>query len=99
MRVLASSVLGFEALVLLLAIPVFAVTGRLGIAPAAAIGGGLALACVLAIALLRSRAGYVLGSAVQAAAFVTGVWAWPMFVLGPLFGLLWAVALRVGRGR
>jgi hypothetical protein len=98
-RVLASSVLGFEALVLLLAIPVFAVTGRLGVGPAAALGGGLALACVLAIVLLRSRAGYVLGSAVQLAAVASGLWAWPMFVLGPLFGLLWVAALRLGRGR
>ncbi|HLZ37797.1 MAG TPA: DUF4233 domain-containing protein [Mycobacteriales bacterium] len=99
MRVLATSVLAFQALVLLLAIPVFSVTGRLGIGPAAALGGGLALACVAAIVLLRSRAGYVLGSVVQVAAVVTALWAWPMAVLGPLFGLLWVVALRVGRGR
>lgn len=93
----ASSVLVSEALVVLFA--TFAAYGLDLAAPAVvfAVGGVVLFWCVLAAALLRSRAGYVLGSLVQVVLLATGFAIGMMFVLGAVFGALWVVALRSGR--
>jgi hypothetical protein len=57
---------------------------------------GLALGCLLVAGMLRSRAGYLLGWAVQVALVATGIWVPAMYLLGAVFGALWVTALRVG---
>ncbi len=63
---------------------------------ALAVGGGLALACVLATGLLRSPAGIPVGWAVQVVVLATGFVVPAMFAMGLLFGGLWIAALRIG---
>ncbi len=97
MRVLCSSVLFFEALVVALAVPA-------GLALTAhhhglIVWGGLALAaaCLLAAGLLRTSAGYVLGSALQLVVLASGFLLPAMFFLGALFGGLWVLAIVLAR--
>jgi hypothetical protein len=97
MRGLASGVLGLEAVVLLLVVPV-AVT-VFGVEPAVGITAGVALIalCVVAIAGLGRGWGYPLGWVVQALAVGLGFVVPSMFVLGGIFALLWYSALRIAR--
>ncbi len=97
MRVLCASVLFFEALMVALAVPAgLALTDR---HHGLILWGGLALAlaCLLAAGLLRSRVGYVLGSALQLAVVASGFLIPAMFFLGALFGGLWVLAIVLAR--
>ena len=96
MRVLCSAVLVFEAVVIALAIPVAITVSGVPGATAGWIGGGLAVLCLVAAGLLRSRAGYVLGWLVQAGLVVAGFAAPAFWVVAVLFGALWILALRLG---
>lgn len=60
------------------------------------VGGGLALACILASGLLRRSWGIAVGWGVQAVILATGIVLPAMFIMGLLFGALWIFALRVG---
>lgn len=97
MRSLASGVLGLEAIVLLLVVPV-AVT-IYGVDPVVGIAGGVALIllCVVAIAGLRPGWGYALGWVVQALAIGMGFVVPQMFLLGGIFALLYFFALRIAK--
>ena len=97
MRGLASGVLGLEAIVLLLVVPV-AVT-IFDVDPAVGIGGGVALIvlCVVAIAGLGRGWGYPLGWVIQGLAIGLGFVVPAMFALGGIFALLWFYALRIAR--
>src|SRR5690606_20029250 len=61
-------------------------------------GGVLALWAVVAGVLVRrsSRAGYVLGSVLQAVLVATGLLLGMMYVVGGVFALLWVMCLRIG---
>ena len=97
MRVLTSSVLIMEAIVLLLAIPVAVVAGGqpgwVGWLFAA-----LALACALLPGMFRRPyfvpAGWGLQVLVVASSLLIG---WMMFLLGVVFTALWWTALHLGR--
>ena len=97
MRVLCSSVLFFEALVVGLAIPAaLALTsGRHGLI----VWGGLALvaSCLLAAALLRTPVGYPLGSGLQLVVLASGLVLPAMFLMAILFGGLWVMATVLAR--
>jgi hypothetical protein len=104
-RSLAASVLVFESLVVLFAgLAVRGLAARSDGAGSATSDGttelvvcaGLAVTCLLVAGMLRSRAGYVLGSALQVAVLATGFWVTEMFLLGAVFGALWVAALRIG---
>jgi dihydrofolate synthase/folylpolyglutamate synthase len=95
-RGLAAAVLVFEAIVVLLAVPVAITVSDVDRGPAIAAGVGLAVACVVVAASLRRPWGYPAGWAVQVATVVSGVVVPVMFVLGGLFAILWLVALRLG---
>jgi len=94
---LCSSVLFFEALVVALAVPaaLALTTGHHGLI----VWGGLSLAaaCLVAAALLRSRAGYVLGSALQLAVLAAGLVLPAMYFMAVLFGGLWVMAIVLAR--
>jgi Protein of unknown function (DUF4233) len=97
MRVIAASVLAFEAIVVLLAIPVAVTLG--GVEPALAITGGVALAllCVAAAGSLGRPWGYQAGWVVQGLVLASGLVVTSMFLVGGLFVGLWVIGLRVGR--
>ena len=58
--------------------------------------GGLALLCVLAAGLLRSRVGYLLGWVVQVLLVLSGFWVPLMFFVGVVFLAVWGFVLRAG---
>jgi len=97
MRVLCSSVLFFEAIVVALGVPAaLALTaGHRGLILWG--GLGLAVACLVAAGLLGGSAGYVLGSVLQVAVLAAGFLLPAMFVMGALFGGLWVLAIVLAR--
>jgi len=95
-RAIAATVLCFEALVVFFAGLVAKDLSRLSSSQAIAFSGALAVALVLAAGLLGRPGGRVVGSVIQLAVIAAGVWVPVMLFLGPLFALLWVVALRVG---
>lgn len=97
MRGLASGVLGLEAIVLLLVVPV-AVT-VFDVDAAVGITGGVLLIvlCIVAIAGLGRGWGYPLGWVVQVLAIALGFVVPAMFALGGIFALLYFFALRLAR--
>src|SRR6267154_2065460 len=96
-RRLCSVVLTFEGfLVFSGALVASRVSDQVSPEAALGIGGGLALGCVLATGLLRSRAGVPVGWVVQGLVLATGAVVPAMFVMGLLFVALWVSALRIG---
>ncbi|HEX6953553.1 MAG TPA: DUF4233 domain-containing protein [Agromyces sp.] len=102
-RTLASIVLAFEVVVVFLAaLVIWGLTreegGILGLpewAPLA--GGGLViLGLVLTMGLLRHEWAYGLGWALQAVIFASGLLNPAMFVVGALFGGMWAYCMIAG---
>jgi uncharacterized membrane protein YeiB len=98
-RVLAATVLCFEALVVFFAGLVAKDLSSATPAAALAASGALALACLVCAALLRTRPGYWLGSVLQVCVIAVGLWVPVMFFLGLVFAALWVLALVVGRLR
>lgn len=96
-RSLASVVLGFELVIVFLGgLTIFglgAVNPReLGIA----IGIGLAILMIIALALMRTSAGLPLGWAAQVGMLATGFFVTALFVVGALFFGLWIYCMIVG---
>lgn len=96
MRSLAAIVLTFEALVLALTTPVLISIAEVETGVAVGLGLGLAALAVIAAGLLRTRAGYVLGTVVQAGALGLGFVVPVMFVLGAAFAAFWVLAIYLG---
>jgi hypothetical protein len=98
MRVLAPSVLVFEAIVVALFIPVAYFTGRgLSGSTAAWLGAGLVLLCIVAAAMVGRSWGVTLGWVVQVLVLACGFLVWDMFILGAIFTGLWWAAIHYGR--
>lgn len=96
MRVLTSSVLVMEAIVLGLAIPVAVVAGG----QPASVGwllGGLAVVCVLLPGFARRPFFVPAGWLVQVAVLLCGLIEPMLFALGLTFGALWWAAVHLGR--
>jgi len=102
-KVLCSSVLGIEAIVVFLASLVASTNGsveRQG--TAIALGALLALVLVASIGLVRRACeppwpyGLWWGSAMQVAVVGIGLWVPAMFIVGGIFAVLWIVAVRNG---
>lgn len=94
---MCTTVLVCEAIVIMLAIPVAVSIAHADAVPTAVVGGGLAMACLLLIGLLRYRWAYIAATIVQLLAIATGVVVSTMFFLGALFGALWLTAIWLGR--
>jgi hypothetical protein len=95
---IAAMVLGIEAVVIALAIPVAVTMSEVDTSIAVAVGLALSAACVLVAAFLRrGRIAYYLGSVLQLAAVLLGIVVPAMFVLGAIFATLWFVAADVAR--
>ena len=97
MLVLGSAMLMFEAIVVLLAIPVALTTAGRG-AGAAWAAVVLALLAVVTVGLLRRdpKRGVQLGWIVQLLLVAAGLIVPAMFFLGPLFAAIWWAAIHYG---
>ncbi len=93
---MCAGMLGLQAVVLFLTGVVLIGLSSLGATAALSIGGGLAVACFVAIGLLRRRAGYWLGWTIQVVSLALGFVVPMMFFLGVIFGALWAGAYVLG---
>ncbi len=96
-RTLASTVLVFEALVVVFAALVAKDLSGLSQTQALLGGGVFAAALVVTTGLLRTGAGYVIGSLLQVALLATAVVVPAMAVVGVIFGGLWVAGLIIGR--
>lgn len=97
MRVIGASVLSFEAIIVILAIPVAITLGDVDPAVAGVVGGALALLCIGAAGSLGRSWGFLAGWAVQALILLSGFVVHAMFFVGGMFVALWWIGLRVGR--
>lgn len=100
MRRLCSSVLGMEAILLLLAIVPSKVLEHVSGSTAAAVGGGLALAAVVIAGFVgRPRHGWALvaGSVLQAGIIAAGVMMPALYFLGVIFAALWITGIWLAR--
>lgn len=102
MRTLCASVLVFESIVILLAVPVAVVVAPGGVRLSAGVGisGGIALviACIcLAVAQRTKSWALAAGWIMQFVLLLTGVLVPMMFFLGIVFAVLWFYAIRLGR--
>lgn len=61
------------------------------------VGVIIAALLLLAVGLLRSRLGWILGSILQIAMVAAGTLATPLYFLGAVFGGLWIAAIVIGR--
>jgi hypothetical protein len=95
-RRLASSVLAMEVVIFWLAIIVAIVMSGVSAPAALAVGGALALACIVIAARIKRRWAFAAGSVLQACAIACGFAVPVMFFVGALFAVLWFAALRVG---
>lgn len=94
MKVLASSVLAMEIMVMGFAV---LLASKDHGAIALILGGVIAALLVVAVSTLRNRAGWVLGSVLQVALIGYGFVTTSLFFLGSLFMGLWIAAIVVGR--
>jgi len=94
MKVLASSVLAMEIMVMGFAV---LLASKNHSASVLIWGGVIAVLLVMATATLRTMLGWVLGSVLQVALIGYGFVATPLFFLGTLFMGLWIAAIIVGR--
>jgi hypothetical protein len=100
MRRLCGSVLGMEAVLLLLAIVPAKVLEHVNGGEAAAVGGGLALIAVILAGMVgRPRMGWALiaGSVLQLLIIAAGVVMPAMYVLGVIFAALWVTGIWLAR--
>lgn len=96
-RRLCAVVLSFEGLVVFFgALAASRLSNDVSSGVALGVGGGLALACILATGLLRSPLGIQVGWGVQVLVLATGVVLPAMIAMGLLFGALWIFALHIG---
>ena len=97
MRTLAAAVLAFEAVVIVLLVPVAITLGGVDATVAVALGALAFAACIAVAGMLRRRWAYSLGWALQVVLVACGFVVPAMFFLGLLFAGLWGAALVVGR--
>jgi len=100
MRRLCSTVLGMEAVILLLAIVPAKTLEHISAGTAAIVGGGLALLAILLAGVVgRPRMGWALyaGSALQFLVIASGVMIPAMYILGVIFTALWFTGIWLAR--
>ncbi len=95
-RSMCAAMLTLQAVVLGLTTPVLISVASVSVATALWVGLGLTVACVVAAGMLRRRWAYGLGWLVQVASVALGFVIPMMFVLGAIFGALWAGAYFLG---
>jgi hypothetical protein len=97
MRVLGSTVLILEALVVLLAIPIAINVSDANATYALIIGIALAGLLVLTVGVITRPIAVPIGWALQVLVIASGIVVPTMFFIGGLFALLWFYAVRNGQ--
>jgi hypothetical protein len=98
LRRLCATVLVFEAIVLVLAMPVAITIQHVPRGVAGAVGGGLALAAiVLAGAVGRARWALVAGTVLQVLIIAAGFEVTALYVLGVIFTAFWFTGIWMAR--
>jgi len=100
MRRLCSTVLGMEAVVLLLAIVPAKALEHISAGTAALVGGGLALLAILLAGVVgRPGMGWALyaGSVLQLLVIASGIMIPAMYILGVIFTALWFTGIWLAR--
>lgn len=99
MRVLGGSVLAFEAIVVILLIPVAITVGTVSGPPWVFISVGIALviALILTAGFVTRPWGISVGWILQVLILATSVLVPAMLIVGGIFTLLWALAIRWSR--
>lgn len=97
MRGMCAAMLSMQALILGLSIPVMIAVEDVPAITAAAIGGGLAVACIIVAGILSRPWAYPVGHALQLATIATGFLVPIMFFIGVMFAALWLGAVLLGR--
>ena len=96
LRRLLSSVLVFEAVFLILAVPVAVTIEHLSHGIAFGVGGGLAVVAILLSGLIgRGQWALVTGTVLQFLIIVAGIWVPALYVLGVVFCVLWFGGIRL----
>jgi len=95
MRVLGSTMLTLQAVVLLLALPVATSVSGVSAGRAWVYFAGAALLCLAAVGVVTKPAGKVLGWVAQAATAALGLLVPWLLVLAAVFAALWWGALRL----
>lgn len=97
MKVMGIALMVFEAIVLMLTVPVAVFVEDQSKGTALAWALGLATLCILAIGGLRRdrRTAVVTGSVVQAAVLLAGIQVRAMLVPGVIFGLVWLLTVNL----
>lgn len=95
MKVMGSSVLALEVIVLGLVMPVAHVVYGYPLQQVVGVAVGLIFLCIFATGAMRRnrRTAVATGSIVQLLVFVAGLWITPFLVPGILFGLIWVIAI------
>ena len=97
MRVVLLAILIFEVVVFALAVPVMIMVSEVSLGLAVGFGGGAALLALVAAALLRRPAGYLVGWPVQLLGVGLGFLTTPMFFVGGMFLALWLLTFILGK--
>ena len=97
MRAVLLAILLFEVIVYALAIPVMIMVSDVSAGLAAGFGGGAALLALIAAALMRRPAGYLVGWPVQLLGVVLGFLTAPMFFVAGIFLALWLITFILGK--
>ena len=95
-RAMCSAILTFEAIVVLMCIPLLVTIAGLPVGRAVLVGGGLCVACLVVIGVLGRPWGTMAGHLVQVAMISVGFITASMFVVGIVFAALWVAAIVVG---
>lgn len=96
-RLMCTSVLAFECIVLGLVTPVLIAVEGVSTATGLLIGLGLAVAALLIAGMLGYEWAYYAGFVLQAAALAVGFVVPAVIVLGLIFGALWTTAYVLGK--
>ena len=97
MRVLTSSVLAFEIIVVILFIPAAIQESSMSFSNLIFISLGLILLSIMAMGTIKKKYGILIGYLVQIFLILLGFLVNWMFVLGLIFLGLWIMALKIGR--
>ena len=79
-----------------LAIIVAIVQDHVSVAAALAVGGALAVGCIVVAGMIRRPWAYLAGGVLQVLAIACGFVVPVMFVIGGIFAVLWVVCIRLG---
>jgi hypothetical protein len=96
-RGIAAAVLFFEAIVVLLGIPVAITVSDVSASVAIPVGIALIALLLVTAAVLRRPFGYALGWVDQVLVVGSGFFVPAMFFIGGVFAVLWAAAMHFGR--